>query len=116
MFGLFFLDLSGSTQLYASDLGSLWGYSVVTLRVPRRSLLDYSGVTLGEHWRPLLVYSGATFGVSWGLFGGTLRVKQNYTEVHFKGTLRVNLEIILDHLGGSLGSVLEKSGNTLRVH
>ena len=64
--GKFFLDLYGSTQLYASDLGSLWGYSVVTLRVPRRSLFDYSGVTLGEHWRPLLVYSGATFGVPWG--------------------------------------------------
>ena len=74
VFGLFFLDLSGSTQLYASDLGSLLGYSVVTLRVPWRSLWEYSGANLGEHWRSLLVYSGTTIGVPWGLFGGTLKV------------------------------------------
>ena len=64
--GKFFLDLSGSTQLYASDLGSLWGYSVVTLRVPRRSLWEYSWVTSGKHWRLFFVYSGATFWVPWG--------------------------------------------------
>ena len=66
VFGLFFLDLSGSTQLYASDLGSLLGYSVVTLRVPWRSLWEYSGVNLGEQWRSVLMYSGTTIGVPWG--------------------------------------------------
>ena len=59
--------------------------------------------------------------------GGILVSFWGYPESHFTGTPRVNLEILLDDLGGSLGSlgayfggtlgsVLEKSRNTLGVH
>ena len=141
MFGLFFLDLSGSTQLYASDLGSLWGYSVVTLRVAWRSLWEYPGVNLGEHWRSLLVYSRTTFGVPWGsnrwyprgLLGGTLRVTLGLPWGSTLGyswiTGGVLFGLLVSILGvlwgqfwstpgplwGTLGTLLGYSEDTLRV-
>ena len=58
-------------------------------------------------------YTGAGIGGTMGSFWG-------YPEGNFRGTLRVNLDILFDHLGGSLGSLGEYFwgilGNTLRVH
>ena len=71
-------------------LGSLWGYSIVTLRVPWGSLWGHFESTLES----LCGYPGITMRVPWGHSGITLRVPLQIgfkIFLHFRDILTYNM-------------------------